>query len=183
MKNARSLLRFQSSSLEPAWHHQRFHLTGLGCADRGKTCPSNKWFRLLGLSCNVVQNNPSFLVSFSLLFDLIKNSCYLLSIMWLRCSPFIIYILITLLSIPPNRLPSPSLQADSALPLPAREINERKQNIMRELQLLVTVKSMLKTSLFSLLDSSQKDTKKNKGNLRKVLCLLGCTPCFARAYA
>ena len=40
-------------------------------------------------------------------FDLIKNSCYLLS-MWLRCSPFIIYILITLLSIPPNRLPSPS---------------------------------------------------------------------------
>ena len=41
-------------------------------------------------------------------FDLIKNSCYL----FYRCgfikSPFIIYILITLLSIPPNRLPSPS---------------------------------------------------------------------------
>ena len=175
MKNARLLLRFLSSNLEPAWHHQRFRLTGLGCADQGKKCPLNKWFRLLELSCNGVQNKPSFLVSFSLLFDLIKNSCYLLSIMWLRCSPFIIYILITLSSLP--------LQADSALPLPAREINERKQNIMRELQLLVTVKSMLKTSLFSLLDSSQKDTKKNKGNLRKVLCLLGCTPCFARAYA
>ena len=103
--------------------------------------------------------------------------------MWLRCSPFIIYILITLLSIPPNRLPSPSLQADSILLLPAREINERKQTIIRELQLLVTVKSVLKTFLFCLLYSLGKDTKKNKGNLRKVLCLLGCTPRFARAYA
>ena len=116
-------------------------------------------------------------------FDLIKNSCYLLSIMWLHCSPFIIYILITLLSIPPNHLSSPPLQADSALPLPAREINERKQTIIRELQLLVTVKSVLKTFLFCLLYSLGKDTKKNKGNLRKVLCLLACTPCFARAYA
>ena len=133
MKNALSLLGSQSSSLEPAWHHQNFRLTGLDCADRGKTCPSNKWFRLLGLSCNVVQNNPSFLVSFSLLFGLIKNSCYLLS-MWLCCSPFIIYILIALSSIPSNCLPSPPLQADSALPLPAREINERKQTITRELQ-------------------------------------------------
>ena len=106
MKNARLLLRFQSSNLEPAWHHQRFRLIGLDCADRGKTCPSNKWFRLLGLSCNVVQNNPSFLVSFSLLFYLIKSSCYLLS-MWLCCSPFIIYILITLSSLPPNRPFSP----------------------------------------------------------------------------
>ena len=67
-KNTPLLLRFQSSSLEPALHHQRCRLPGLGCADLGKTCPSNKWFRLLGLSCNVVQNNPSFLVSFSLLF-------------------------------------------------------------------------------------------------------------------
>ena len=80
--------------------------------------------------------------------------------MWLCCTPFIIYILITLLSIPPNRLYIPSLQADSVLPLPAREINERKQTITRELQLLVTVKSELKTSLFCFLDSSQKDTKK-----------------------
>ena len=65
-----------------------------------------------------------------------------------------------LLSIPPNRLPSPPLQADSALPLPTREINERKQTITRELQVSSTVKSMLKTSLFCLLDSSQKDMKK-----------------------
>ena len=93
--------------------------------------------------------------------------------MWLRCSPFIIYILMNSLSIPPNRLSSPSLQADSTLPLPAREINERKQNIMRELQLLVTVKSMLKTSLFFLLDSSQMDTKSEQRKLRKVLSLQG----------
>ena len=159
MKNARSLLRFQTSSLELAWHHQRFRLTGLDCADPGKTYPLNKWFRLLGLSCNVVQNNPSCLVSFSLLFDLIKNSCYLLS-MWLRCSPFIIYILITLLSIPPNHLSSPPLQADSVLPLPAREINERKQTIIRELQLSFVIKSVLKTFLFCFLDSSQTGTKK-----------------------
>ena len=86
-------LHFQTTILVLALHHQRFHLTVQDYADLGKTCPSNKWFRLLGLSCNVVQNNPSFLVSFSLLFDLIKNSCYLLSIMWLRRSPFIIYIL------------------------------------------------------------------------------------------
>ena len=64
------------------------------------------------------------------------------------------------LSIPLNRLPSPPLQADSALSLPAREINERKQNIMRELQLSFAVKSMLKTFLFCFLDSSQMDTKK-----------------------
>ena len=160
MKNALLLLRFQTSSLEPAWHHQRFRLTELGCADQGKNCPSNKWFRLLGLSCNVVQNNPSFLVSFSLLFDLIKNSCYLLSIMWLCCSPSIIYILITFSSIPSNCLPSPSLRADSVLPLPAREINERKQTIIRELQLFFVIKSVLKTSLFCFLNSSQTDTKK-----------------------
>ena len=80
-------------------------------------------------------------------------------------------------------LPSPSLQADSISLLPAWEINERKQTIIRELQLLVTVKSVLKTFLFCLLYSLGKDTKKNKGNLRKVLCLLGCTPRFARAYA
>ena len=159
MKNARSLLRFLSSSLEPAWHHQRFRLTGLGCADRGKTCPLNKWFRLLELSCNVVQNNSSFLVFFSLLFDLIKNSCYLLS-MWLCYSPFIIYILITFSSISLNRLHASSLQADSVLPLPAREINERKQTIIRELQLSFTVISVLKTFLFCFLDSSQTGTKK-----------------------
>ena len=159
MKNARSLLRFLSSSLEPAWHHQRFRLTGLGCADRGKTCPLNKWFRLLELSCNVVQNNSSFLVFFSLLFDLIKNSCYLLS-MWLCYSPFIIYILITFSSISLNRLHASSLQADSVLPLPAREINERKQTIIRELQLSFVIKSVLKTSLFCFLDSSQTGTKK-----------------------
>ena len=80
--------------------------------------------------------------------------------MWPRCSPFIAYILITLLSIPPNRLPSPSLQADSVLPLPTREINERKQTIIRELQLLVMVISVLKTFLFCFLDSSHIGTKK-----------------------
>ena len=93
--------------------------------------------------------------------------------MWLCCSPFIIYILITLLSIPPNRLPSPPLQADSALPLPAREINERKQTIIRELLLSFAVKSMLKTSLFGLLNSSQMDTKSEQRKLLKVLCLQG----------
>ena len=59
-----------------------------------------------------------------------------------------------------NHLPSPPLQADSTLPLPAREINERKQTITRELQLSVTVISVLKTFLFCLLDSEQMDTKK-----------------------
>ena len=83
----------------------------------------------------------------------------------------------------PNRLPSPSLQADSVLLLPAREINERKQNIMRELQVSVTVKSVVRVSLFCSLDSSETSTKNNKGNLQKVLCLLVCTRFASRAYA
>ena len=91
--------------------------------------------------------------------------------MWLCRSPFIIYILINSLSIPLNHLPSPSLQADSILLLPAREINERKQTIIRELLLSFAVKSMLKTSLFGLLNSSQMDTKSEQRKLRKVLCL------------
>ena len=180
MKNARSLLRFLSSSLEPAWHHQRFRLTGLGCADRGKTCPLNKWFRLLELSCNVVQNNSSFLVFFSLLFDLIKNSCYLLS-MWLCYSPFIIYILITFSSISLNRLHASSLQADSVLPLPAREINERKQTIIRELQLFFVIKPVLKTFLFCFLDSSQTGTKKRTKETPWSPLFTTVTPRFARA--
>ena len=52
-----------------------------------------------------------------------------------------------------------SLQADSTLPLPAREINERKQTIIRELQLSFVIKSVLKTSLFRFLNSLQTDTK------------------------
>ena len=139
----------------PAW----IRLAGLGCADWGKKCPSNKWFRLLGLSCNVVQNKPSFLVSFSLLFDLIKNSCYC-SIDVASLRHLYIYILTNSLFILSDCLPSPSLQADSISLLPAREINERKQTIIRELQLLVTVISVLKTFLFCFLDSSQTGTKK-----------------------
>ena len=81
--------------------------------------------------------------------------------MWLLFVTFyIINILITLSSISLNRLHAPPLQADSALLLPAREINERKQTITRELQVSSTVKSMLKTSLFCFFNSSQKDTKK-----------------------
>ena len=91
--------------------------------------------------------------------------------MWLCRSPFIIYILINSFSIPLNHLPSPSLQADSILLLPAREINERKQTIIRELLLSFAVKSMLKTSLFGLLNSSQMDTKSEQRKLREVLCL------------
>ena len=91
--------------------------------------------------------------------------------MWLCCSPFIIYILITLLFISLNRLHAPSLQADSVLPLPAREINERKQTIIRELQLSVTVKSVPKMSLFCFLYSSGMDTKSEQRKLREVLCL------------
>ena len=103
--------------------------------------------------------------------------------MWLRCSPFIIYILMNSLYKLPNRLPSPPLQADSALPLPAWEINERKQTITRELQLSFVVKSVVRVSLFCSLDSSETSTKNNKGNLRKVLCLLVCTRFASRAYA
>ena len=103
--------------------------------------------------------------------------------MWLCRSPFIIYILTNSFFILSDCLPSPSLQADSALPLSAREINERKQNIMRELQLSVTVKSVIRVSLFCSLDSSETSTKNNKGNLRKVLCLLVCTRFASRAYA
>ena len=76
-----------------------------------------------------------------------------------------------------------SLQADSVLPLPAREINERKQTITRELQLSFAVKSVVRVSLFCSLDSSEASTKNNKGNLRKVLCLLVCTRFASRAYA
>ena len=92
-------------------------------------------------------------------FDLIKNSCYCsIDVALLR--HLYIYILTNSLSIPLNRLHAPSLQADSVLPLPAREINERKQTIIRELQLLVTVISVLKMFLFCFLDSSQTGTKK-----------------------
>ena len=92
-------------------------------------------------------------------FDLIKNSCYCSIDVALLCHLYI-YILTNSLFILSDCLPSPSLQADSVLPLPAREINERKQTITRELQILVTVKSVLKTFLFCFLDSSQTGTKK-----------------------
>ena len=124
--------------------------------------------------------NLLFLFLSHCFFDLIKNSCYLLS-MWLRCSPFIIYILIAFSSIPSNCLPSPPLQADSALPLPAREINERKQNIMRELQLSVTVISVLKTFLFCFLDSSQTGTKKRTKETPWSPLFTRVTARFARA--
>ena len=115
-------------------------------------------------------------------FDLIKNSCYLLS-MWLCRSPFIIYILINSLSIPLNRLPSSPLQADSILLLPAREINERKQTIIRELQLSFVIKSVLKTFLFCFLDSSQTGTKKRTKETPRSPLFTGVTARFARAYA
>ena len=93
------------------------------------------------------------------LFDLIKNSVSC-SLDVAYCLPFIIYILTNSLYRPPSCLFSPPLQADSALLLPAREINERKQTITRELQLSFAVKPVLKTSLFCLFNSSQMDTKK-----------------------
>ena len=67
--------------------------------------------------------------------------------------------------------PLPSLQADSISLLPAQEINEKKQTIIRELQLFVTVISVLKTFLFCFLDSSQMCTKSEQRKLREVLCL------------
>ena len=89
------------------------------------------------------------------LFDLIK-----IVVIYSLC----VALLLTFYYIYPNnllnRLPSPLLQADSALLLSAREINERKQTITRELQVSFVVKSVLKTSLFCLLNSSQTDTKK-----------------------
>ena len=114
-------------------------------------------------------------------FDLIKNSCYLLSIMWLHCSPFIIYILTNSLFILSDCLPSPSLQADSISLLPAREINERKQTITRELQVSFMIKSVLKTSLFCFLDSSQTGTKKRTKETPRSPLFTTVTPRFARA--
>ena len=124
--------------------------------------------------------NLLFLFLSHCFFDLIKNSCYLLS-MWLRCSPFIIYVLITLLSIPPNRLPAPSLQADSISLLPAREINERKQTMIRELQWIIVVKSVVKRFLFCFLDSSQMGTKKRTKETPWSPLFTSVTPRFARA--
>jgi len=82
---------------------------------------------------------------------------------------------------PLNCLPSPLLQADSTLLLPAREINERKQTITRELQVSFAVKSMLKTSLFCFLDSSQKDTKKRTKETPRSPLFTRVTTRFARA--
>ena len=82
---------------------------------------------------------------------------------------------------PPNRLPSPSLQADSTLSLPAREINERKQTITRELQVSFVVKPVLKTFLFCLLNSSQMDTKKRTKETPKSPLFTRVTTRFARA--
>ena len=92
-----SLLGITRGSAWQGWvvltGERRIHqISGFACLEYHAT-----WCRI----------NLLFLFLSHCFFDLIKNSCYLLS-MWLRCSPFIIYILITLLSIPPNRLPSPS---------------------------------------------------------------------------
>ena len=103
--------------------------------------------------------NLLFLFLSHCFFDLIKNSCYC-SLDVASLSHLYIYILTNSLFILSDCLPSPSLQADSISLLPAREINERKQTIIRELQLSVTVKSVLKTSLFCFLNSSQMGTKK-----------------------
>ena len=92
-------------------------------------------------------------------FDLIRNSCYCSIDVALLCHLYI-YILTNSFFILSDCLPSPSLQADSFSLLPTREINERKQTIIRELQLFVTIISVLKTFLFCFLDSSQMGTKK-----------------------
>ena len=113
-------------------------------------------------------------------FDLIKNSCYC-SLYVASSSHLYIYILTNSLFILSDCLPSPSLQADSVLPLPAREINERKQTIIRELQLLVTVKSVLKTFLFCFLDSSQTGIKKRTKETPRSPLFTMVTPRFARA--
>ena len=115
------------------------------------------------------------------LFDLIKIVVIYSLYVWLYCSLFIIYILTNSLYRPLNRLPSPSRQADSTLPLPAREINERKQNIMRELQVSFAVKLMLKTSLFCLLNSSQTNTKKRTKETSRSPLFTRVTLRFARA--
>ena len=125
--------------------------------------------------------NLLFLFLSHCFFDLIKNSCYLLSIMWLHCSPFIIYILITLSSIPPNHPFSPPLQADSISLLPAREINERKQTIIRELQWIIVVNPVVKRFLFCFLDSSQMSTKKRTKETPWSPLFTRVTPRFARA--
>ena len=124
----------------------------------------------------MVQNNPSFLVSFSLLFDLIKivviySLCgfvahLLLYISWLLYTSWRTHYLSFMVA-----YPLPSLQADSISLLPTQEINERKQTIIRELQLFVTLISVLKTFLFCFLDSSQMGTKSEQRKLREVLCL------------
>ena len=101
--------------------------------------------------------------------------------MWLQFVTFYLYILITLSSIPLNQLQVPSLQADSALPLSAREINERKQTIIRELQLSFVIKSELKTFLFCFLDSLQMNTKKRTKETPKSPLFTTVTPRFARA--
>ena len=114
------------------------------------------------------------------LFDLIKI-VVIYSLYVALSLTFIIYILITLSSIPLNHLPSPSLQADSISLLPAREINERKQTITRELQVSFAVKSILKTSLFCFLDSLQMNTKKRTKETPRSPLFTSVTPRFARA--
>ena len=103
--------------------------------------------------------NLLFLFLSHCFFDLIKNSCYCSIDVALLCHLYI-YILTNSLFILADCLPPPPLQADSISLLPAREVNERKQTIIRELQLSVTVISVLKTFLFCFLDSSQTGTKK-----------------------
>ena len=114
-------------------------------------------------------------------FDLIKNSCYL----FYKCG-FItppLYIHPDKLIIYPFWLPAllPPLQADSISQLPAREINERKQTIIRELQWIIVVKSVLKTFLFCFLDSSQTDTKKRTKETPRSPLFTSVTTRFARA--
>ena len=128
------------------------------------------WYRIILL----------FLFLSHCFFDLIKNSCYCsLDVASLR--HLYIYILMNSLFILSDCLPSPSLQADSISLPPAREINERKQTIIRELQLLVTVISVLKMFLFCFLDSSQTGTKKRTKETPRSPLFTTVTPRFARA--
>ena len=113
-------------------------------------------------------------------FDLIKNSCYCSIDVALLCHLYI-YILTNSLFILADCLPPPPLQADSILLLPAREINERKQTITRELQWIIVVKSVLKTFLFCFLDSSQTGTKKRTKETPWSPLFTTVTPRFARA--
>ena len=115
-------------------------------------------------------------------FDLIKNSCYCsIDVALLR--HLYIYILTNSLFILSDCLPSPPSTGRQHITAACLKHWWVKTKLIRELQWIIVIKSVLKTSLFCFLDSSQTGTKRRTKETPRSPLFTTVTPRFARAYA